>query len=307
MAAAFRPGAVPEPDSAQPGRRACAAASERRALRPSRVSEGPALRSGPRRGSRSSTRPGPRGAVRATRPRSPSTPRPLRTAAARPALEPHPGSWSRMTGASQRELARGPHFFLQREVDARRAFRWKDACNSRATVAVTPTGRPRGCTGPGRRPSSPRAVAVVAGGTPDAAVRDIRDRRRDRRGPGRARDPLGDTRSIDELARERAGSERARAGQLAPPTSGGGVSPSPTSASVRRRRIPCHPQPARVAAILAVGRVGTALRLASGAPAEYPVLTLTLSCDHRVVDGAVAARFLGELAEALENPLVLLD
>jgi pyruvate dehydrogenase E2 component (dihydrolipoamide acetyltransferase) len=62
-----------------------------------------------------------------------------------------------------------------------------------------------------------------------------------------------------------------------------------------------------VAAILAVGRVGTALRLASGAPAEYPVLTLTLSCDHRVVDGAVAARFLGELAEALENPLVLLD
>ena len=61
------------------------------------------------------------------------------------------------------------------------------------------------------------------------------------------------------------------------------------------------------AAILAVGRVRPTLRLAAGVPVEYPALTLTLSCDHRVVDGARAARFLSELAEALENPLVLLN
>ncbi|AHF89443.1 dihydrolipoamide acetyltransferase [Opitutaceae bacterium TAV5] len=36
------------------------------------------------------------------------------------------------------------------------------------------------------------------------------------------------------------------------------------------------------------------------------VLTLTLSCDHRVVDGAVGAKFLGALKEVLENPLLLL-
>jgi pyruvate dehydrogenase E2 component (dihydrolipoamide acetyltransferase) len=33
-----------------------------------------------------------------------------------------------------------------------------------------------------------------------------------------------------------------------------------------------------------------------------PVMALTLSVDHRVVDGAVAARFMADLREALENP-----
>jgi pyruvate dehydrogenase E2 component (dihydrolipoamide acetyltransferase) len=35
-------------------------------------------------------------------------------------------------------------------------------------------------------------------------------------------------------------------------------------------------------------------------------MTLTLSCDHRVVDGAVAAGFLAELRKLLENPALLL-
>ena len=40
----------------------------------------------------------------------------------------------------------------------------------------------------------------------------------------------------------------------------------------------------------------------AGAPAIAPVMTLTLSADHRVVDGAVAAEFLGTLVAALEQP-----
>ena len=35
------------------------------------------------------------------------------------------------------------------------------------------------------------------------------------------------------------------------------------------------------------------------------VMTLTLSCDHRVVYGADGARFLSRLRELLEQPLVL--
>ncbi len=35
------------------------------------------------------------------------------------------------------------------------------------------------------------------------------------------------------------------------------------------------------------------------------VMTLTLSCDHRVVYGADGARFLSRLCELLERPLVL--
>jgi pyruvate dehydrogenase E2 component (dihydrolipoamide acetyltransferase) len=35
-------------------------------------------------------------------------------------------------------------------------------------------------------------------------------------------------------------------------------------------------------------------------------MNVTLSCDHRVVDGALGARFLGEVRRRLESPLLLL-
>lgn len=37
-----------------------------------------------------------------------------------------------------------------------------------------------------------------------------------------------------------------------------------------------------------------------------PVMRMTLSADHRIVDGAVAAHFLTDLREVLENPILLL-
>jgi pyruvate dehydrogenase E2 component (dihydrolipoamide acetyltransferase) len=37
------------------------------------------------------------------------------------------------------------------------------------------------------------------------------------------------------------------------------------------------------------------------------VMKLTLSCDHRVVDGATGSRFLQTLKGFLENPIILLD
>jgi len=36
------------------------------------------------------------------------------------------------------------------------------------------------------------------------------------------------------------------------------------------------------------------------------MMMLTVSCDHRVVDGARAARFLGDLAEATREPAKIL-
>ena len=35
-------------------------------------------------------------------------------------------------------------------------------------------------------------------------------------------------------------------------------------------------------------------------------MRVTLSCDHRIIDGAVGAAFLRELADMLENPLLAL-
>jgi pyruvate dehydrogenase E2 component (dihydrolipoamide acetyltransferase) len=55
------------------------------------------------------------------------------------------------------------------------------------------------------------------------------------------------------------------------------------------------------AAILAVGRIIQRVVVVDDQPAVRPTMTLVLSCDHRVIDGAHAARFLGELANSLET------
>ncbi|MDE3088918.1 MAG: 2-oxo acid dehydrogenase subunit E2 [Chloroflexota bacterium] len=60
------------------------------------------------------------------------------------------------------------------------------------------------------------------------------------------------------------------------------------------------------AAILAVGRIADQVVPENGEPVVRPMLTLTLSCDHRVVDGARAAIFLNDLASLIEMPWQLL-
>jgi len=60
------------------------------------------------------------------------------------------------------------------------------------------------------------------------------------------------------------------------------------------------------AAILAVGRIADRVVALNGQPAVRPTLILSLSCDHRVVDGARGAAFLDTLADLIEAPLALL-
>jgi pyruvate dehydrogenase E2 component (dihydrolipoamide acetyltransferase) len=55
-------------------------------------------------------------------------------------------------------------------------------------------------------------------------------------------------------------------------------------------------------AILAVGAGTERVVVRDGRPAVARVVTLTLSCDHRVVDGATGAKFLATLRELLEAP-----
>ncbi len=61
------------------------------------------------------------------------------------------------------------------------------------------------------------------------------------------------------------------------------------------------------AAILAVGRIADRVVPLNGQPAVQPMMTLSLSCDHRVVDGARGAQFLQALADLIEEPLQLLN
>ena len=60
------------------------------------------------------------------------------------------------------------------------------------------------------------------------------------------------------------------------------------------------------AAILAVGRIADRVVALNRQPAVQPTMVLTLSCDHRALDGARGAQFLGALAELIEEPLALL-
>jgi pyruvate dehydrogenase E2 component (dihydrolipoyllysine-residue acetyltransferase) len=60
------------------------------------------------------------------------------------------------------------------------------------------------------------------------------------------------------------------------------------------------------AAILAVGRIADRVVPVEGKPAIRPMMTLTLSCDHRVFDGARAALFLDDLAATIVDPEKLL-
>jgi pyruvate dehydrogenase E2 component (dihydrolipoamide acetyltransferase) len=56
------------------------------------------------------------------------------------------------------------------------------------------------------------------------------------------------------------------------------------------------------AATLAVGAIADRVMPVNGKPAIRPMMTMTLSSDHRVLDGARAAEFLTTLAEAIQKP-----
>ncbi|MFB0543614.1 MAG: 2-oxo acid dehydrogenase subunit E2, partial [Candidatus Bathyarchaeia archaeon] len=55
------------------------------------------------------------------------------------------------------------------------------------------------------------------------------------------------------------------------------------------------------AAILAVGRISQRPTVEGGEIVVKPMATLSLAFDHRIVDGAPAARFLGRLREILQT------
>ena len=60
------------------------------------------------------------------------------------------------------------------------------------------------------------------------------------------------------------------------------------------------------AAILAVGATQERVVVRAGEMVVRPMMTMTLTCDHRAVDGAPAAAFLESLKKLLEEPALAL-
>lgn len=110
-----------------------------------------------------------------------------------------------------------------------------------------------------------------------------------------------DTKDLATIARERAVlQDGARAGKLAAEALVGGVFTISNLGQQGVDRFTAIVNPPE-AAILAVGRVRDQVMARDGAVVVAPVVTLTLSVDHRVVDGAPAAAFLADLAGRLEG------
>ncbi len=114
--------------------------------------------------------------------------------------------------------------------------------------------------------------------------------------------PNADSAALPDIARQRKElTERARSGRLKPGDVAGGTF-TITNLGMYNidafNAIIAPPQ----AAILAVGRISDRVVAVNGQPAVRPMMTLTLSSDHRVVDGAQAAMFLNDLADAILHP-----
>lgn len=117
--------------------------------------------------------------------------------------------------------------------------------------------------------------------------------------------------SLGEIAIQRRDlTERARGGKLRPADIAGGtftISNLGMFEVDAFTAIIISPQ----AAILAVGAIADRVvpvgKGADARPGIRPMMTLTLSSDHRVVDGARAAEFMRDLAESIANPQTFVD
>jgi len=116
-----------------------------------------------------------------------------------------------------------------------------------------------------------------------------------------------DRKSVSEISTEvRDLTTRAREGRLTPADVAGGTFTISNLGPFGVEQFTAIINPPQ-AAILAVGAVQPEVAVDDeGQVVVRPIMRMTLSADHRIVDGAVAARFLADLREALETPTLLL-
>lgn len=199
-----------------------------------------------------------------------------------------------------------PHFFLVREVDASALVATREKMRSAvekangaklthtdllvALVGRTLRKHPRmnaswSADGVRENPDINVSVAMaVSGGVVAAVIAH------------------SDTKDLAAIASQRIElTERARSGKLRPADISGGTF---TVSNLGMYQVDAFlaiitpPQ----AAILAVGSIADRVVAVSGRAEVRPMMTLTLSSDHRVVDGAQAALFLQDLAAAIAAP-----
>jgi pyruvate dehydrogenase E2 component (dihydrolipoamide acetyltransferase) len=198
-----------------------------------------------------------------------------------------------------------PHFFLVRDVDASEliATQKRFSAEAEKTQGVAPTitdllialiartlaKHPRmnaSWTGEGIRSNADVNISVAM------AVKD---------GVVGAVIHKADTLKIAEISTQRRElMQRARAGRLRPADITGGTFTLSNLGMYKVDAFSAIITPPQ-AAILAVGTISDRVVPVQGKPGVRPMMTMTLSSDHRVVDGARAAEFLSDLADAIDK------
>jgi len=110
------------------------------------------------------------------------------------------------------------------------------------------------------------------------------------------------TARVSEISTQRRElTERARAGRLRPADITGGTFTLSNLGMYKVDAFSAIITPPQ-AAVLAIGSISDRVVPFDGKPGIRPTMTMTLSSDHRVVDGARAAEFLSDLANAIREP-----
>jgi len=210
--------------------------------------------------------------------------------------------WRLMAERTTQSWTTTPHIFLMREQDASAFKQWFGQAGKRATEKLTYTDllvkvvatalrlhpRLNASWRDGAIVTHDEVNIALAVATPDGLVAPVI--------------PHADDLSLSGIARRRAEVvARAQAGKLRPDDLQGStftISNLGMYGVDAFTAIINSPQ----AAILAVGALVDRVIPVDGQPAVRPTITLSLSCDHRVVDGARGAQFLATIAELMTDP-----
>jgi pyruvate dehydrogenase E2 component (dihydrolipoamide acetyltransferase) len=198
-----------------------------------------------------------------------------------------------------------PHFYLVREVNASRLISWRDRAKKQipgitftdllvklVAAAIAQHPRVNVSWKDGTIAQHPDINIGLAVALDDELGVPVIHR--------------ADTLSLAEIAARRADSaSRAQAGKLRPADIQGGTFTISNLGMYGVDAFNAIVNPPQ-AAILAVGRIVDRVVAIDRQPAVQPTVVLTLSCDHRAIDGARGAHFVGTLAELMEEPLTLI-
>ena len=216
--------------------------------------------------------------------------------------------WQRMAERTTQSWQAAPHFYLSRDVDAGRLNAWRDGARRRegyerlthtdllvkvAAAALRRHPRVNATWRDGGIAENDDVNVGIAVAVDDGLVVPV----------VHGADGL-ELRAVLERRVELV--EAARAGKLRPDDVGGATF---TISNLGMYGVDAFAAilNAPQAAIVAVGRIADRVFPVDGRPEIRPMCTLTVSFDHRVVDGARGAQFLDTLAELVEEPAGLID